>query len=201
MKQWALLTINSTQAMLSTHNELIEASAWVKRFASAIPQKGLVLDLACGSGRNSLYLANLRYSVLAVDRDTTSLECLKLPLIQTQTLDLEGEVWPLANHQFAGIVVTNYLYRPFLDLLPEMLVDDGVLIYETFALGNAEFGKPSNPNFLLNPGELLALAQAHGLTVLSYEDIYVDHPKPAMIQRLCAVKGGLKGRIPLQFVG
>jgi hypothetical protein len=98
-------------------------------------------------------------------------------------------------------VVTNYLYRPYLDLLPDMLVDGGILIYETFALGNSEFGKPSNPNFLLNPGELLALAQSHGLQVLAYEDIYVDHPKPAMIQRICAVKGGLKGRIPLQFVG
>jgi len=187
--------------MFDTKNELIEVSAWVKRFASTIPQEGLVLDLACGSGRNSLHLAHLGYSVLAVDRDTASLESLKIPLIQIQTLDLEGELWPLANHQFAGVVVTNYLYRPFLDFLPEMLVDDGVLIYETFALGNAEFGKPSNPNFLLNPGELLGLAQAHGLTVLSYEDIYVDHPKPAMIQRLCAVKGGLKARIPLQFVG
>ena len=187
--------------MPGTHNELIDASAWVKRFASAIPQEGLVLDLACGSGRHSLYLAHLGYSVLAVDRDTTSLESLKLPLIQTETLDLEGELWPLANHQFAGIVVTNYLYRPYLDLLPDMLVDGGILIYETFALGNSEFGKPSNPNFLLNPGELLALAQSHALQVLAYEDIYVDHPKPAMIQRICAVKGGLKGRIPLQFAG
>jgi SAM-dependent methyltransferase len=187
--------------MTGAHNELTEASAWVKRFAAAIPQQGLVLDLACGSGRNSLCLASSGYRVLAVDRDTASLDSLKIPLIQTEVLDLEGEVWPLVNHQFAGIVVTNYLYRPYLDLLPEMLLDGGVLIYETFALGNSEFGKPSNPNFLLNPGELLALAQGHGLKVLAYEDIYVDHPKPAMIQRICAVKGGLKGRIPLQFAG
>jgi len=78
--------------MPGTHNELIDASAWVKRFASAIPQEGLVLDLACGSGRHSLYLAHLGYSVLAVDRDTTSLESLKLPLIQAEALDLEGDV-------------------------------------------------------------------------------------------------------------
>ena len=187
--------------MSGTHNELIDASTWVKRFASTIPKEGLVLDLACGSGRHSLCLANLGYEVLAVDRDSSRLDSLKMPLIQTEVVDLEGEAWPLADHQFAGIVVTNYLYRPYLDRLPEMLIDGGVLIYETFALGNAEFGKPSNPHFLLNPGELLALAQGHGLKVLAYEDIYVDHPKPAMIQRICAVKGGLKGRIPLQFVG
>jgi len=187
--------------MSGPHNELIEASTWVKRFASTIPQEGLVLDLACGSGRNSLYLAQLGYEVLAVDKDVDSLEAIKSPAIETLSLDLEDEVWPLKNRQFSGIVVTNYLYRPYLDLLPEMLANDGVLIYETFALGNAEFGKPSNPHFLLNPGELLTLAQGHDLKVLAYEDIYVDHPKPAMIQRICAVKGGLKGRIPLQFAG
>ena len=82
-----------------------------------------------------------------------------------------------------------------------MLEEGGVLIYETFAQGNAQFGKPSNPNFLLNPGELLALAAHHGLKVVAYEDLYVEDPKPAMVQRLCAVKGGLKERIPLQFQG
>ena len=82
-----------------------------------------------------------------------------------------------------------------------MLQKGGVLIYETFAQGNGEFGKPSNPNFLLNSGELLALAARHDLQVIAYEDIYVDQPKPAMVQRLCAVKGVLKDRIPLQFQG
>jgi hypothetical protein len=75
------------------------------------------------------------------------------------------------------------------------------LIYETFAQGNGEFGKPSNPNFLLKPGELLAFAARHSLKVIAYQDIYVDQPKPAMVQGLCAVKGGLKERIPLQFQG
>ncbi len=187
--------------MTGSHTGLLDASAWLKRFALAIPKEGLVLDLAAGAGRHALYLAKLGYAVLAVDRDIDALEPLEEYSIQIEALDLEAELWPLQNRQFAGIVVNNYLYRPYLDLLPEMLVDGGVLIYETFALGNAEFGKPSNPHFLLNPGELLALAQAHGLKVLAYEDIYVDHPKPAMIQRICAVKSGLKGRIPLQFTG
>ena len=138
---------------------------------------------------------------MAVDQDISALELLQSATVQIQKLDLEGSDWPLLGSQFAGIVVTNYLYRPFLEELPKMLVEGGVLIYETFADGNAVFGKPSNPNFLLNPGELLALAQRSGLKVIAYEDIYLDQPKPAMVQRICAVKGHLKGCIPLQFGG
>ena len=187
--------------MSSLHAGLTDASAWLKRFAPAIPKDGMVLDLAAGSGRHSIYLAKLGYCVLAVDRDFSALEPLEDYSIEIALLDLEGEKWPLQNRQFSGIVVSNYLHRPYLDLLPEMLLEGGVLIYETFALGNGEFGKPANPNFLLNPGELLAFASCHGLKVVAYEDIYVDQPKPAMVQRLCAVKGEQKQRIPLQFQG
>ncbi|MBU3611861.1 bifunctional 2-polyprenyl-6-hydroxyphenol methylase/3-demethylubiquinol 3-O-methyltransferase UbiG [Polynucleobacter sp. MG-27-Goln-C1] len=183
------------------HDAIAEASPWVRRFASVIPAGGIVLDLASGSGRHSALLASLGHTVLAVDRDISALEPLKNVHIQTQELDLEGSDWPLLGKQFSGIVVTNYLYRPFLDELPKMLCEDGVFIYETFADGNAQFGKPSNPNFLLKPGELLALAERSGLKVIAYEDIYLDQPKPAMVQRICAVKGHLKGCIPLQFGG
>ena len=158
-----------------------------------------MLDLACGSGRHAALLASLGHAVLAIDQDISAIEGLLNPRIQTQQEDLEGAIWPLADQQFSGIVVTNYLYRPFLDHLPQMLSEGGVLIYETFADGNAQFGKPSNPNFLLKPGELLALAAHSDLKVIAYEDIYLDQPKPAMVQRICAVKGHLKGCIPLQF--
>jgi SAM-dependent methyltransferase len=183
------------------HGAIADASPWVKRFASIVPKEGVVLDLACGAGRHSALLASEGHTVLAVDRDISALGSLKDALIQTQELDLEGTVWPLLGRQFSGIVVTNYLYRPFLDELPKMLCEGAVLIYETFADGNAQFGKPSNPNFLLKPGELLALAGRSGLKVIAYEDIYLDQPKPAMIQRICAVKGHLKGCVPLQFAG
>ena len=164
-----------------------------------------MLDLACGSGRHSILLAELGHQVFAVDQDVSQLIALNHPSINPQCFDLEQVTWPfgssssLGKLQFAGIVVTNYLYRPHIDQLPEMLEKEGVLIYETFAQGNGDFGKPSNPNFLLNPGELLAFAARHDLKVVAYEDIYVDQPKQAMVQRLCAVKGELKGRIPLQF--
>ena len=70
--------------------------------------------------------------------------------------------------------------------LAASLRPDGVLIYETFAIGNEAFGKPSNPAFLLAPGELLDVARQAGLRVLAYEDGRIDAPKPAMVQRLCA---------------
>jgi len=150
----------------------------------------LVLDLACGAGRHATFLAGMGHSILAIDQDVALIEQIQNPLITCKALNLELEAWPLADHEFSAIVVTNYLYRPHLDQLPKMLAQGGVLIYETFAQGNGQFGKPSNPNFLLNPGELLTLAASHSLKVLAYEDIYVDEAKPAMVQRLCALKEG-----------
>ena len=187
--------------MPGAHDAILSASPWVRRFAPLIPKGGVVLDLACGSGRHAKFIAGIGHEVLAVDQDVTVVDVLQNSLITSRCLNLEGEEWPLMDAEFSAIVVTNYLYRPHLDQLPKMLPIGGVLIYETFALGNGDFGKPSNPNFLLNTGELLAFAARHGLKVLAYEDIYVDEPKPAMVQRLCAVKGELKQRIPLQFQG
>jgi SAM-dependent methyltransferase len=185
----------------SAHDVILNASPWVRRFTPLIPKGGVVLDLACGSGRHSELIASLGHEVLAVDRDILAIESNHHPLVTPRRLDLEEADWPLIDDEFCAIVVTNYLYRQHLDQLPKMLQMGGVLIYETFAQGNGDFGKPSNPNFLLNNGELLAFAARHGLKVLAYEDIYVDQPKPAMVQRLCAVKGELKQRIPLQFQG
>ena len=187
--------------MNSSHTALEVASPWIRRFTPAIPRNGLVLDLACGSGRHSQLLVEAGYSVLAVDQNIEAISQFKHPHLAVECLDLEGVIWPLLGKQFVGIVVTNYLYRPYLAELPRMLSDGGVLLYETFAQGNGEFGKPSNPDFLLKTGELLSFSAQNGLKVLAYEHLYIDDPKPAMIQRLCAVKGDLQGRIPLQFRG
>jgi hypothetical protein len=105
-------------------------------------------------------------------------------------LEAPGAAWPFAPGRFAGIVVTNYLHRPLLPQLAAALAPNGVLVYETFALGNEAFGKPSNPAFLLQPGELLAFAAGAGLRVIAYEDGVVNEPKPAMVQRLCACASG-----------
>jgi len=173
------------------HAPLAAASPWVRRFAPLVPA-GEVLDLACGSGRHARLFAGLEHPVLAVDRDPDALAAASGPGIVTLEADLEGEgaAWPFAAGRFAGIVVTNYLHRPLLAQLCASLAPDGVLLYETFALGNEALGKPSNPAFLLRPGELLDMAAAAGLTVLAYEDGIVADPKPARVQRLCAAGRG-----------
>ncbi len=177
-------------------------SAWVARFAplvpftgvpftgvpfTGVPHTGRVLDLACGAGRHTRLLANLGHRVLAVDKDVSRLgDLIGLASVTVQQADLENAPWPFGAERFAGIVVTNYLHRPLLARLPAALLPDGVLIYETFARGNERFGKPANPDFLLLPGELLDAC--HGRArVVAYEDVVVDQPKPAAVQRICAV--------------
>ena len=150
---------------------------------------GRVLDLACGSGRHARFLAGLGYEVSAVDRNIEAILKLQaVPGITATQLDLEGDDWPLAGQQFAGIVVTNYLWRPRLPDVLAMLAPGGVLIYETFMLGNEAYGKPSSPAFLLRPGELREVAQAAGLREIAFEEGYTASPKPAMRQAICAVR-------------
>lgn len=154
-----------------------------------IPRGGLVLDLACGGGRHGRLLAGLGYPVLAVDRDADALASLAgLANIEVLQADLEGDAWPLADRQFAGIVVANYLWRPrFADLLA-LLAPGGVLIYETFMYGNEAYGKPSRPDFLLRPGELRERIAAAGLREIAFVEGHVARPKPAMRQAICALR-------------
>lgn len=143
---------------------------------------GPVLDLACGEGRHARFFRDLGFDVVAVDREPVSIQ--KVEFIRA---DLEGgHPWPLAGRRFGGIVVTNYLHRPLFPKLAESLAEGGVLIYETFMLGNERFGKPSNPAFLLLPGELLKVFSS--LDVLAFEEGEVERPKPAVTQRICAAK-------------
>lgn len=165
-------------------------SAWVARFAPGIPA-GPVLDLACGGGRHARLLAGLGHAVEAVDRDAGALANLSgVAGVTVRVADLEHGPWPYAGQVFAGVVVTNYLHRPLLPLIAGALAEGGVLIYETFMVGNEAFGKPSNPEFLLRPQELLEMARAAGLRVVAFEEGGVRAPRPAVVQRLCAVRAG-----------
>lgn len=167
--------------------QIIPPSPWVERHCRHVPSGGRVLDLACGSGRHSRLLAGLGHPVLAVDRNREVLaDLLGIPGVEVRTLDLEGEDWPLAGQCFAGIVVTHYLWRPRLADVLELLEPGGVLIYETFMLGNEVYGKPSNPDFLLRPGELRQIAAAAGLRELAFSEGYSEAPKPAMRQAIVA---------------
>ena len=175
---------------MAQHAPLAAPSPWVLRFAALIPA-GEVLDLACGSGRHVRVLAALGHPVLAVDRDPEALAACAGPGVSTDLQDLEGGApWPYIGREFAGIVVTNYLHRPLFGVLFKALAPGGVLIYETFAAGNGLYGKPSRPDFLLQPGELLEQARLFGgdLRIIAYEDGYVSEPRPAVVQRLCVVR-------------
>lgn len=164
-------------------------SPWVTRFAALITNGGEVLDFACGSGRHARWLASRGFRVEAVDRDAVALELLAgVPHLTTRKADLEEGAWPFNGRHFDAIVVTNYLFRPRLPLLLTALNHGGVLIYETFMVGNERFGKPSNPDYLLRSHELFETVSG-ACTVLAYEQGEVSEPKPAVIQRICAVKG------------
>jgi SAM-dependent methyltransferase len=169
----------------------IEApSAWVVRWADRVAAGGRVLDLACGSGRHARYFAARGWPVEAVDRDPAALAALAgVPGVTTRCADLEGGPWPYEGERFAGIVVANYLHRPLLPRLLDCIAPGGVLIYETFAAGNERYGRPSNPAFLLQPGELLDVVRGR-LRVSAYEDLYLAEPKPALVQRICAIHSG-----------
>nr|WP_159705406.1 class I SAM-dependent methyltransferase [Massilia sp. 9I] len=169
----------------------LPVSPWVARFAP-LAKPGEALDLACGSGRHTRLLAAQGLQVTALDRKAELLSPLAGPNVTILQHDLEtgDAVWPFEPGRFFLIVVTNYLYRPLFAQLAASLRPDGILIYETFAQGNQVYGKPSNPDFLLAPGELLDLARDGGLQVLAYEDGHVDRPNPAQVQRLCAAGPG-----------
>jgi SAM-dependent methyltransferase len=170
-------------------------SAWVNRFAPLIPAGGAVLDLACGSGRHARLLAGLGYRVEAVDRNAGSLAALQgIAGVITRVADLESDPWPYGSACFEGVVVTNYLHRPRFNALIDLLKPGGVMIYETFMLGNETLGKPSNPDFLLRPNELLERSRPR-LMVIAFEQGRVDSPKPAFIQRIAAVAGDVE-RLP-----
>lgn len=174
---------------MNSHSYQDQPSAWIKRFMPLIPADGEVLDLACGAGRHARALAASGHSVLAVDRDAEALKNVVANGITALQVELEHGNWPFAPNRFAAIVVTNYLHRPLFPHILNSLASQGILIYETFSQGNGRFGKPSNPDFLLMPGELLSLVQAScSMRVVAFEDGYVVMPKPAMVQRICAIK-------------
>jgi len=161
-----------------------EASAWVQRWSHLVPQAATVLDVACGSGRHVRWFADRGCRVTGVDRDAAAIGPLGA-LAELIEADIENAPRPLPGRQFDAVIVTNYLWRALFPALLASLDEGGVLIYETFAQGNQSVGKPSNPDFLLRPGELLQATQ--GLRVVAYEDGFLDAP-PRFVQRLVAVK-------------
>ena len=172
---------------MDDHVQLEAPSSWVCRYMPLVRAGGRVLDVACGRGRHARFLAAHGYRVEAVDRDAAALQTLDAVAgVNTRVADLEGAAWPYTGERFDAVVVSNYLHRPLFAHLAAALAPGGVLIYETFARGNERYGRPRNPDFLLAPGELLQVA--HGrLEVIAYENLDVEVPKPARVQRVCAI--------------
>ena len=167
------------------HAALDIPSAWVVQWAERVPAGGAILDVACGSGRHARFFAARGHPVDAVDRDAAAIAALAVvPGVVARCADIEGGPWPYAGRQFAAVVVTNYLHRPLFPALIAAIAPGGLLIYETFAEGNEAYGRPANPDFLLRRGELLERVGA--MQVLAFEDLYVDLPRPAVVQRICA---------------
>jgi SAM-dependent methyltransferase len=162
-------------------------SAWVARFADRLQRGARVLDVACGHGRHARWLAARGCRVTAVDVDPSCGASLAgSPGVDFVMADLEAAPWPFGTAQFDAVVVVHYLHRPLLPRLAAALAPGGLLLYETFARGNEQFGRPRNPDFLLRPRELLEAFVS--LRVLAFEDGAVRAPQPAMLQRLAAVR-------------
>ncbi len=146
-----------------------------------------MLDLACGTGRHAIWLAGQGYQVDAIDRDAQAVAGMQgIPNIKVIIADLETGDWPVTGQQYDGIIVSRYLYRPLLSSLARMLNPDGVIIYETFMLGNECYGRPSNPDYLLLPDEL-RMVYTPLLKIYAFEQGKVEDPVPAMTQRICAI--------------
>lgn len=165
---------------------------WVTRWAPLVRAGGNVLDLACGSGRHLRWLAKMGWRVTGVDRDAEAVAPLRARA-EIIVADLEGGPWPLAGRHFDGIVVTNYLWRALLPRIAEALAPGGVLIYETFADGQQHIGRPNNPDFLLQQGELLRAFA--GLRIVAYEDGLEAEPERC-VQRIVAVAQGASAAAP-----
>ncbi|MBK8337241.1 MAG: class I SAM-dependent methyltransferase [Sterolibacteriaceae bacterium] len=181
---------------VADHLSIARPSPWVERFADLVQPGAKALDLACGGGRHSRLLAARGAQVTAVDRDAAAIAALAgVPGVRALCADVENGPWPLVDVRFDAIVVTNYLHRALFPHLRGCLGAGALLIYETFMVGNERFGKPSNPDFLLRPGELLGLCA--GMWIVAFEQGEIDQPKPAMVQRICAIEPPAAGvRIP-----
>ncbi|MEM7135231.1 MAG: class I SAM-dependent methyltransferase [Myxococcota bacterium] len=167
-------------------------SPWVVRFTGCIREGGTVLDLACGRGRHSRFLLEHGHLVVGADRDLSGVaDLLGHAKFEAQEAELEGDAWPLGGQSFDGVVVTNYLYRPRLSELADLLSEDGILIYETFAKGQEAFGRPTNPDFLLAPNELLDVFSPL-LEIIAFEQKVDTEPRLALRQRLVARRRSAK---------
>ena len=175
----------------SPHAETDAPSAWVQRWSHLVAPGGTVLDVACGQGRHARWFHERNHPLALVDRSQAAIASIAIPASAREAVvaDIENGPWPFSGRQFAAVVVTNYLWRPLMPTLLASLAPGGVLIYETFTEGNETVGKPSRPDFLLRPGELLDTCR--GLRIVAFEDGFLEASEgkpPRFVQRIAAVR-------------
>jgi SAM-dependent methyltransferase len=170
-------------------------SGWVQRWSHLVPPGGSVLDIACGQGRHMKWFAEKGHTVTGVDRSPTAIES-AADFGEAVLADIENSPWPLMNgtqvRKFSAVIVTNYLWRDLFPVIAQSVAPGGLLIYETFAKGNETLGKPSRPDFLLQPAELLSAFEE--LHIVAFEDGFLDNP-PRLVQRIAAVRPDLQNQI------
>lgn len=166
-------------------------SAWVQRWSHLVRPRGTVLDVACGQGRHAHWFYERNHTLAFVDRSQAAIDSIAIPAHACEAVvaDIENGPWPFVGRQFDAVVVTHYLWRPLMPTLLNSLTPGGVLIYETFTAGNETVGKPSRPDFLLRPGELLEVCRS--LRIVAFEDGFIEadpHQAPRFVQRIAAVR-------------
>ena len=171
---------------------LADESGWVQRWTHLVTPRGTVLDIACGQGRHMKWFAQRGHAVTGIDRSPEAIQA-AATFGAAVLADIENGPWPLMNgdqaRQFGAVIVTNYLWRPLFALIAQSVAPGGVLIYETFAQGNETVGRPSSPEFLLRPAELLAAFGA--MHIVAFEQGFLENP-PRFVQRMVAVQAGLR---------
>lgn len=161
---------------------------WVTDHADLLPSSGIALDVACGRGRHALWLAERGFTVRAIDRDGEAVATVRaeaqrrgLHIIAEQR-DLENGDAGLGVETADVIVVVHYLHRPLFPALIRALRPRGLLIYETFTHAQALRGKPTNPAFLLAPGELMQLVEPLGV-IASREGVFEDRDVASVVAK------------------
>jgi len=170
-------------------------SNWVARWSHLLPSGCNVLDVACGHGRHMRHFAALGHPVTGVDRNPEAIAAVS-PLGEAICADIENGPWPLQERTFGGVVVTNYLWRPLWPRILASLAPNGVLIYETFSAGNESVGKPSRPDFLLQPAELLTVCK--DLRIVAFEEGFLAQPE-RFVQRIVAVHVSNNAQTPVRY--
>lgn len=175
-------------------------SPWLQRWAHLLPARATVLDVACGHGRHLRWLAQQGHRPTGIDRNADALaasaDLAGAGQVELIVADIENGPWPCPGRAFQAVVVTNYMWRPLWPQLLASLAPGGLLIYETFADGNQTVGKPSRPDFLLQPGELLA--RCNNLRVVAFEDGFIDTPA-RFVQRIVAALPAPAGNDPTRY--